>query len=219
MKIFENFNYKCAIFDMDGTILDSMPFWHTVSNRYLDAHGKTYPETLWNDVKRLTLTETAELFVKNYGITDSIEVICEEFRSLIFDEYKNNLQLKEGARELLEELNRQNIPCVLATATDRKCVLACLERLDVKKYFKEIFTCLDLNTSKHEPFIFEKSAQICGATPQESLVFEDAIHCIRTAKNAGFKVCAVYDSSSDEITENNKSDWEQIIEMADCFIK
>lgn len=208
-------NFKCAIFDMDGTLLNSMEFWHSVSDKYLIDKGFSLKNSVWDDVKRLTLTETAEYFQKNFGVLDSVEKICDDVRKIIFVEYENNLELKRGAKEFLQKLNEKNIPCVLATATDRKCVLACLERLGIKKYFKEIFTCLDLQTSKHEPLIFLKSAQVCDALPCESFVFEDALHCIRTAKKAGFKICAIHDSSSDELTEPPKSDWERICEILD----
>ncbi|MBR0100351.1 MAG: HAD-IA family hydrolase, partial [Treponema sp.] len=84
-----------------------------------------------------------------------------------------------------------------------------------EKYFKEIITCLDLNTSKSSPLIFEESARRCGAKPEESVVFEDALHAIRTAHKAGFKVCAVYDASDEERTEPPLTDWERILEICD----
>lgn len=210
-----NFDFKCAIFDMDGTILDSMQMWHSVSDIYLKNKGVDIEESVWNDVKRLTETETAEFFQRNYGITDSIEKICEDFENIIYEEYSKKLLLKEGAREFLEKLNEKNIPCVLATATNRKCVMACLERLGITHLFKGILTCLDLETNKHEPKIFLTAAEMCGAKVSESVVFEDAIHCIRTAKKAGFRVCAVFDKSSEEITEPPKSDWERILDLLD----
>ena len=80
-------------------------------------------------------------------------------------------------------------------------------------------TCLELNTSKSTPLIFFKCAEICGAAAEESFVFEDALHCIRTAKRAGFKTVAVYDSSDEEITEPPESDWERITKIADFHYK
>lgn len=216
MIMFSNdFDFKCAIFDMDGTLLDSMPMWHSVSDTYLRNKGFDIKVSVWDEVKRLTETETALYFQKKYGVTDSLEKICEDFEDIIYEEYSKNLQLKEGAREFLEKLNEKNIPCVLATATNRKCVMACLERLGITHLFKGILTCLDLNTSKHEPLIFLKAAEICGAKVSESVVFEDALHCIRTAKKAGFRIAAVHDASSDEITDPPASDWERIIEILD----
>ncbi len=76
-----------------------------------------------------------------------------------------------------------------------------------------------MNTNKREPLIFLKSAEVCGAKPGETLVFEDALHCIRTAKKAGFKVCAVYDKSDEEVTEAPESDWKRILSISDYSVK
>ena len=181
-KIFDTM--KAAVFDMDGTLLDSMPMWHTVSDKYLEGKGIQPPAGLWDNVKRLTEIETANYFISNFGIKDPIERICADFRSIIAFEYHNKLQLKDGAKELLQHLNSKGIPCVLATATNRPC-----------------------------------AAEICGALQSETVIFEDALHCIRTAKKAGFAVCAVYDKSSDEITEPPESDWDRIKKIADCTVK
>lgn len=208
-------NMKCAIFDMDGTILDSMTMWHTIADRYLESIGKTPREDLWDNVKRLNMIETAQYFIDEYGVQKTIEEIGVEVKELIMKFYAESLELKMGAREFLEKLNEKGIPCVLATATERSCVLACMKRLDCEKYFKEIITCLDLNTSKSSPLIFEESARRCGAKPEESVVFEDALHAIRTAHKAGFKVCAVYDASDEERTEPPLTDWERILEICD----
>ena len=215
-KIFDTM--KAAVFDMDGTLLDSMPMWHTVSDKYLEGKGIQPPAGLWDNVKRLTEIETANYFISNFGIKDPIERICADFRSIIAFEYHNKLQLKDGAKELLQHLNSKGIPCVLATATNRPCVDACLARLGIAPLFTEVLTCLELDTTKKEPLIFERAAEICGALPSEAVIFEDALHCIRTAKNAGFAVCAVYDKSSDEITEPPESDWDRIKKIADCTV-
>ena len=208
-------NMKCAIFDMDGTILDSMTMWHTIADRYLESIGKVPRKDLWDNVKRLNMIETAQYFIDEYGVQKTIEEIGVEVKELIMKFYAESLELKMGAREFLEKLNEKGIPCVLATATERSCVLACMKRLDCEKYFKEIITCLDLNTSKSSPLIFEESARRCGAKPEESVVFEDALHAIRTAHKADFKVCAVYDTSDEERTEPPLTDWERILEICD----
>ncbi len=210
---------KCAIFDMDGTILDSMEMWHTIADKYLESIGKVPRKDLWDNVKRLNMVETAQYFIDEYGVQKTIEEIGVEVKELIMKFYAESLELKEGARKFLEKLNEKGIPCVLATATERSCTLACMKRLDCEKYFREIITCLDLNTSKSSPLIFEKSARRCGAKPAESLVFEDALHAIRTAHKAGFKVCAVYDASDEEQTEPPLTDWERILQIADMDCK
>ena len=200
---------------MDGTILDSMPMWHTIGENYLRSLGLTPRPGLWDEVKRFNLDETGDYFISKYDVKRTKEQVMQDIKDIIIEHYRKDLQLKEGAREFLEALNARGIPCVLATATDRSSVIACMERLDCVKYFKKILTCLEYGTTKAEPLIFEKAAEVCGAKIEESVVFEDALHAIRTAKKAGFKICAVYDKSNEELTEPPLTDWQRILELCD----
>ena len=208
-------NMKTAIFDMDGTILDSMGMWHGIGKIYLERMNITPRENLWEEIKRFNLVESADYFIEKYNVKKSREEVMQDIRNIISDYYGKTLQLKEGARELLETLNEKHIPCVLATATDRASVLACMRRLDCEKYFVKILTCLEYNTTKSEPVIFEKSAEVCGVKNEEAVVFEDALHALRTAHNAGFKTCAVYDESDEERTEPPLTDWERMLNICD----
>jgi len=218
MKLFD-LDFNCAIFDMDGTLLDSMEMWHTASDKYLVSKGKIPEKNLWDKVKWLNMTETVGYLISKYGLSGNAEEIQKEILRQIQDEYENNLILKDGAEEILKTLNENGIQCVLATATDRSCVIPCIKRLGIEKYFTAIITCLDLNTSKSKPLIFEKAAEIGNSTPENSLVFEDALHALRTAHNAGFKTCAVYDKSDEEKTEPPESDWQRILKIADIKVK
>ena len=215
MKLFD-LDFNCAIFDMDGTLLDSMEMWHTASDKYLVSKGKIPEKNLWDKVKWLNMTETVDYLISKYGLSGEIQ---KEILRQIQDEYENNLLLKGGAAEILKTLNENKIPCVLATATDRSCVIPCIKRLGIEKYFTAVITCLDLNTSKSKPLIFERAAELGNSTPENSLVFEDALHALRTAHNAGFKTCAVYDKSDEEKTEPPETDWQRILKIADIKVK
>ena len=100
-------NMKSAIFDMDGTILDSMTMWHTIADRYLESIGKVPRKDLWDNVKRLNMIETAQYFIDEYGVQKTIEEIGVEVKELIMKFYAESLELKEGAREFLEKLNEK----------------------------------------------------------------------------------------------------------------
>ena len=207
---------KAAIFDMDGTILDSMGMWHGIGKQYLEENGITPQKNLWDDIKRFNLVESADYLIEKYGLNKRRGEVMDEIRSIIIGHYGKTLQLKEGARELLEKLNELHIPCVLATATDRQSVIACMKRLDCEKYFVKILTCLEYNTTKNEPLIFEKAAEAAGAEIKDSVVFEDALHALRTARNAGFRTCAVYDESDEEKSEPPETDWQRMLELCDA---
>ena len=103
-------NMKCAIFDMDGTILESMTMWHTIADRYLESIGKVPRKDLWDNVKRLNMIETAQYFIDEYGVQKTIEEIGVEVKELIMKFYAESLELKMGAREFLEKLNEKAFP-------------------------------------------------------------------------------------------------------------
>lgn len=206
---------EAAIFDMDGTLIDSMPMWHSIAELYLKSVGKTPRGNLWNDVKWLNMVETAEYFISEYNVEKTIPEIEHGVEDIILGFYAEKLTPKPGAKELLQILNERAVPCVLATATERKCTELCMERLGFHSYFASILTCLDFNTSKSSPLIFQKAAEACGTSPEKTIVFEDALHAIRSARGAGFKICAVYDPSAEEMTEPPETDWHRIIPLSD----
>ncbi len=210
-------NVKCAIFDLDGTLIDSMPMWHTIGERYLLSKGITPKNGLWDSVKRLTLTETGFYLREQYNLKDCDDKICADINALTFKAYSEEICAKNGAVELLEYLGKKKIPCVLATATHKDCVMVCLERLGMLKYFKSVYSCIDYNTTKKSPYIYQLAADTCECTAAQSVVFEDAVHAGKTAFEAGFNVVAVFDNSALEVTEEPLCDWDRFDKV--CHIK
>ena len=213
-------NMKCAIFDMDGTILDSMPMWTNVGNIFLAEHGMSEDSELWSLIKTRSLKQASELIKERYSLEDSADKIYDDLNAITFREYSTRLLLKEGAREFLSELKRRGIPAVLATATDRSCVDSCLSRLEIKGDFAHILTCKELGTSKSEPLIFEEAAKQCGVKKEDAVVFEDALHAIKTALNDGFRVVAIEDIVAHEKREGkeNECDWDEIRTIATAAV-
>lgn len=206
---------KCAIFDMDGTLLDSMWMWRTLGEEIIRTHGKTPAKNVWYDLKVLNSTETAQYFKDNYGFSESVENIIEEIDDTALRHYSTDLPLKPGAMELLQRLDELHVPAILATATDKRLVRACLHRLGIEKYFFRLNSCEDFDTSKSQPLIFQKSAEMAGVPVQNAVVFEDSLYAIRTAHNAGFPVVAVYDTSAEDLSEPPETDWRRIVPLAD----
>ena len=206
---------KCAIFDMDGTLLDSMGMWAELGKELIRAHGKIPAEHVWYDLKVLNSVETAQYLIKNYGFEGSVESVVEEIDNAAYRHYSTDLYLKPGAEALLRRLKTLHIPAILATATDKRLVRACLSRLGIEHYFFALNSCEDFHTSKNSPLIFQKSAEMAGVPVSHAVVFEDALHAIRTAHNAGFPVVAVHDHAADDSTEPPLSDWKRIIPLAD----
>ena len=183
-----------AVFDVDGTLLDSMSIWDTVGADYLRSIGFKPKENLNEVFKDMSLDQAARYYQTEYGVTLSVEEITEGVNALLEDFYRHRAALKLGAGELVRELSRRGVKLCVATATDRFLVEAALERCGVLSCFGRIFTCGEVGHGKNEPHIFEAALRFLGTVREETLVFDDALYAVRTAKKAGFPVAAVYDS-------------------------
>jgi len=183
-----------AIFDVDGTLLDSMSVWDTIGADYLRSIGYEPRENLNEVFKNMSLFQAAEYYRHAYGVTRSIEEITYDVNAMLERFYRYDAPLKPGAAALLERLRRKKIKLCIATATDRYLVEAALERCGVLSCFDKIFTCGEVGHGKDEAAIFEAALHFLGTEKAETVVFDDALHAIRTAKQAGFPTAAVYDS-------------------------
>ena len=183
-----------AIFDVDGTLLDSMFIWDTIGETYLRSIGYQPKENLNETFKNMSLHQAARYYQTEYGVTLSIDQIMDGVNAMLERYYRFKVPLKPGVAELLEWLRQNGVKLCIATATDRHLVEAALDRCGVLSCFGEIFTCNEVGHGKDEPDIFEAALRFLGTRREETLVFDDALYAVRTAKEAGFPVAAVYDS-------------------------
>ena len=200
--------YKRQIFDVDGTILDSMPMWCSVGSRFLKKNGASAEEGIDRQMVSRTLEESAAIFSEIYGIPGTVPEIVAGMIDMVRDDYKNRLICKPGVEKVIQELYEKKIPMYIATATDREMIIAALSRLDLLKYFQGIITCGELGVPKTQPDIYIYAANELGTKPEETLVFEDVAHAVLSATQAGFPVVAIYDDESaarkDEIKASSK---------------
>ena len=183
-----------AIFDVDGTLLDSMFIWDTIGETYLRSIGYEPKENLNEVFKNMSLRQAARYYQTEYGVTQSIDEIMDGVNAMLERYYRFEVPLKPGVADLLERLRQDGVKLCIATATDRHLVEAALDRCGVLSCFGEIFTCNEVGHGKDEPDIFEASLRFLGTRREETLVFDDALYAVRTAKEAGFLVAAGYDS-------------------------
>ena len=183
-----------AIFDVDGTLLDSMFIWDTIGETYLRSIGYQPKENLNETFKNMSLHQAARYYQTEYGVTQSIDEIMDGVNAMLERYYRFEVPLKPGVAELLERLRQDGVRLCIATVTDRHLVEAALDRCGVLSCFGEIFTCNEVGHGKDEPDIFEEALRFLGTRREETLVFDDALYAVRTAKEAGFPVAAVYDS-------------------------
>ena len=198
-----------AIFDMDGTLIDSMVFWKNLATEYLTSKGvRGIPADILERIKPMTMSESASLFQAEFGLTSDIE---SEMNAMMDDHYRKDIPLKSGVREYLQKLRDRGIRMCVASATAEHLMESCLTRLGVRDYFEFLLSCETVGAGKRSPIVYRESARRLNAKPQEIAVCEDALYAIQTAKAAGYYVVGIYDDSAAE-------SWQTIEEMADEII-
>ena len=192
---------KGAIFDLDGTLVDSMFIWDSFGVDYLHTLGKEPKENLTETFKTFTLEQAAEYYREHYGVALSVNEIVDGVNEMVAKLYRTKVTLKDGVRDFLEALKSQGVKMCVATVTDRPIVEDVLNRLGIRDFFTEIFTCAEVGYNKETPHISRAALKALGTKKEETVVFEDALHALMTAKNDGFPVAAVYDKHELRQTE------------------
>ncbi len=201
---------KYAIFDMDGTLLDSMYVWDHVGQTVLQKHGISMPKELRKRMRNMT-TEEVALYFQKLGMTEPVEDIIKEINEVPYERYLHEVQPKPGAVEFLHQLYRQGTPMCIVSSTDTSSIHAAFDRLQLTDLFSFILSANDFGSGKDRPEIFYEAAQRLGGRPEETVVFEDALYSIRTAKTAGFPVVALQD-------EEARGESEEIRKLADLYL-
>ena len=191
-------NTRAAIFDMDGTLLDSEPGWENVAGEFLRSRGKAPKSGLHEALRPLGGHEIPRYFQTEYGIDEPERQIADAINSYLEAFYFNVAPLKDGVIPVLTELKRRGVKMCLATATDRYLVEAALKRCGILDFFLRVYTCGEESTGKSEPDIYLRAAEFLETTISETFVYEDALYAIKTAKKAGFPVVGVYDLAADD---------------------
>lgn len=186
-------NIKAAIFDLDGTLVDSMWVWQQIDIDYLSKKGHTVPSNLNDEITHLSFTQTAEYFKNRFSIEDSVEEIINTWNTMAFNHYKNNVKLKVGALEYLQKLKQSGIKIGLATSNSLPLLTATLKNNNAFDLFDAITVTDEVKKSKSNPDIYLLAAKKLGVEPKDCIVFEDIIAAVNGAKLAGMKVIGVYD--------------------------
>jgi HAD superfamily hydrolase (TIGR01509 family) len=185
-----------AIFDVDGTLLDSMPIWMEAGANYLRTKNREPEACLGDKLFTMSMKEAAVYLKSTYEISDSTEEIMMGINHVIEKFYYEQAQLKEGVKAFLTQMYDAGIAMTIATATDIYLVEHALERLKVRHLFQHIFTCTDVGAGKEKPRIYYAARNSMHTQTEKTWVFEDAIHALLTAKKAGFPTVGIYDEAS-----------------------
>ena len=204
---------QAAVFDMDGTLLDSMPVWDHLGPKALRAMGIEPEPELNEKLKIMTFRDGAQYCKDRYRMTQSVDEIAALTIAPVEDYYFHAARAKPGVLPFLSMLKMQGVGMYVATNTDRYLAETGLRQAGLEPYFKGLITCAEAGAGKADsPEIFLRAMRRLRGNLQNTVIFEDALHAIRTAKAAGFRVCAVYDPSAE-------ADQEEIRRLADTYIR
>ncbi len=208
--------FKGIIFDLDGTLLDSMHCWENVDRSFLLENEITPPEGISDIVKKMTIQDSAMYFKTQFKLKQSCEDIINRVEEMVREHYFNTIQLKNGGYELIHEFKKMGYRLCVATATYKSLAEAALKRLGIYECFDSLLTCSDIGAGKDKPDIYIKSAEKMGCDIKNTLVIEDSLHCIETAENSGFKTIAVYDEvSANEWNEICSKAWKNVKDLSE----
>lgn len=199
---------EAVIFDLDGTLIDSMWVWSKIDIEFLTKRNIEVPTDIDKEVEGMSFTETAQYFKERFKLDMSIEEIKTEWSQMAWEFYTKKITLKEGAREFLEILKEQGIKMGIATSNNIQLVEAILEALDIKAYFTQVRTSCEVGRGKPFPDIYLKVAEDLQVEPSHCLVFEDIPNGIRAGKNAGMRTWGIRDRQDEMM-------WEEVREVSD----
>lgn len=214
-------NKKYAIFDMDGTLIDSMGYWKNLGREYLTLQGVTEKlDAIIEQIKPMTMTESAELFRTTFSLAGTRESIADEMNRMMNEHYRKDIPLKTGVKEYLKKLYLSGVKMCVASATDKELMQTCLERLGVDEYFEFLISCEEVGAGKRKPDVYIEAVKRLQKQNklllEEVAVYEDADYAIHTALEAGFYTIAVYDDSNIEKWEQLKAQTNEAIENWNC---
>ena len=200
-----------AIFDLDGTVLDSMHIWSEIGLLFLKNKGIEPPSGKEDGFDKMSMVQAAEYYIKNIDPKATVMDIVNEVNALVQDFYFNEVIKKDGVTEFLEFLKNKGVKMCIATATDKHLVKKALERNGLLDYFTEIFTCSSVGAGKDTPVIYNVALEHLGTSKENTYIFEDAFYAIETAKNAGYKIIGINDVSE-------KSSPEEVKKLCDYYV-
>lgn len=204
-------NIEAVIFDLDGTVIDSMWMWEAIDVEYFARYNVQFTHDYQLAIEGMSFHETAVFFKEKFNLPDSIEKMKADWNDMAWHKYEYEVKPKPGVVDFLKKLKDKGIPCGIATSNSRELCMLCLNANDLTQYFSEIHTANEVARGKPSPDIYLLVAEKLGVKPANCLVFEDVYQGICAGNNAGMITCAVADDYSEQF-------WDMKIKAADYNI-
>lgn len=189
-----------VIFDLDGTLVDSMWLWKSIDFEYLSKYNIELPMMLQSEIEGMSFSETAIFFKEKFNLPDSLEQIKSDWNKMAWDKYLYEVPLKDGVLDFLIYLKNNGIPAGIGTSNSRDLTELIINKHNIGEYFTSVRTSCEVTKGKPSPDIYLLVADDLNVSPERCLVFEDLLQGIMAGKNANMKVCAVYDEFSEKDT-------------------
>lgn len=204
--------FEAAIFDLDGTLVDSMWMWHEIDVEYLGRFGIALPPALQKEIEGMSFSETAVYFKERFHLPDDVEKIKADWNEMTCEKYRNEVPFKAGVKDFLQHLKTNGVKLGVATSNSRKLVEEVAEALSLYDYFDCIMTACEVQKGKPAPDVYLAVAERLGVKPEKCLVFEDILPGLQAGIAAGMQTCAVEDTYSAGIRAEKQA-------LADYFIE
>lgn len=190
-------NFSGIIFDIDGTLLDSLDVWAKADEIFLSKLGIEYDKMISNDLKKLHFTSASQYFIDKFNLKMSLQEVMDSIIEIVRDQYLNEVKLKPFVKEYIDQEYKKGTKMCVATSNSKELAVMALENAGIKDKLLFILTSDDVQCGKEDPLIFHKSAEMLGLKESEIIVFEDSLHATLTTTKAGFYTVGIYDSHSD----------------------
>lgn len=197
-------NIKGIIFDLDGTMVDSMWMWRDIDIEFMEAHQLTFTDQLQREIEGMSFKETAEYFIKTYPLNESVEDLMNIWVRMAKDKYMHQVLAKPGLLRFLKEMKARDIKMGIATSNAKELLDAAANAHGIYDYMDAVLTANEVAHGKPAPDVYLEVAKRLELNPKDCLVFEDIPQGIRAGLNAGMRVCAMEDAYSANQLEEKK---------------
>lgn len=204
-------DFKCAIFDLDGTILDSTMIWEEVDRDFLEKRGIPLTQEFKDEIKIHNFETGSEYVVRKYGLSETPKQVRDEWFGMVKNLYDNEVVLKSHAKEYLQLLKSRGVILAVATASDSLLFENCLKRNGIYDFFHSFTQASEVQRGKKFPDIYLRAAEKSCVEAADCVVFEDVLPAVRAAVSGGFYTVAVADRASME-------DWDEMRLESNYFL-